>query len=54
MDRHWTIDVGAAYGWAKDDPTINRNAGSTATYGLINGNYDVSFVIVSGQITYSF
>jgi long-chain fatty acid transport protein len=54
VDRQWTFDVGAAYGWAKDDPAINRNGGSTATYGLINGTYDVSFVIVSGQITYSF
>lgn len=54
MNRQWAFDVGLAYGWAYNDPSINRNADNTAAYGLINGNYDVSFLIVSGQLTYSF
>jgi len=53
-DRHWTFDIGAAYGWASSNPPINQNQGSTAQYGLVNGDYKVNFTIVSGQITYSF
>ncbi len=53
LERNWVFDVGAAYGWAPSNPTINQNAGSTESYGLINGDYKVSFVIVSGQVTYS-
>ncbi len=54
MGPQWAFDVGLAYGWAPTKPTINQNAGDTSRYGLINGDYSVSFLILSGQIAYSF
>ena len=54
LDRQWVFDVGAAYGWASGNPPIHQNAGSTAQYGLIDGSYRVNFLILSGQVTYSF
>ncbi len=55
----WTLspniafDFGATYIWAKN-ADINQNAGSTASYGLVNGHYDSSVFVVSGQMVYSF
>jgi len=54
MNRQWVFDAGIAYGWANNDPTIRQNDGSTAANGLIDGTYKVNFLIVSGQVTYSF
>lgn len=47
------IDAAATYVYA-GSPSINQNAGNTNAYGLINGSYDSSVIIVSGQVTYSF
>jgi hypothetical protein len=33
---------------------MNRNEGSTASYGLINGTFDASTTILSVQGTYTF
>ena len=65
-DRYW-LSIGAQYAFNKDikvdggfaylwinSPDINQNAGSTASYGLINGNYNASVSIFSVQLTYSF
>ncbi len=66
-DRWW-FAVGGEYRWtpnfkfdagfvyiAADNPKFfNRNAGSTAAYGLINGSYDASVTIFSLQATYTF
>jgi long-chain fatty acid transport protein len=54
LDRQWVFDIGLAYGWANSDPSIHQNAGSTAQYALIDGSYKVNFLIVSGQVAYSF
>lgn len=54
MDRQWVFDLGLAYGWASGNVPIHQNAGSTATYGLIDGTYKVNFFILGGQVTYSF
>ena len=47
------FDVGIAYIFA-DKADINQNEGSTAQNGLVNGHYDSSVFIVSGQMVYSF
>ena len=49
------LDVGATYILVKDG-SINKNGDppSTASYGLLKGNYSNDVVIVSGQVTYSF
>jgi long-chain fatty acid transport protein len=54
MGRQWAFDLGVAYGWANGNVPINDNAGSTASYGLVNGDYKVNFLIVSGQVAFSF
>jgi long-chain fatty acid transport protein len=54
MDRQWVFDVGVAYGWANSNPSIHQNEGSTAQNALIDGSYRVNFLILSGQVTYSF
>jgi long-chain fatty acid transport protein len=46
------LDVGYTHIFIKD-PNINQNAGSTASYGLINGNYSSDVNIVGLQLTYS-
>jgi long-chain fatty acid transport protein len=51
--RDWKFDAGFVYIFAKD-ADFNQNLGSTPTYGLINGSYDASVWILSGQVTYSF
>ena len=51
--RDWKFDAGFVYIFAKE-ADFNQNLGSTATYGLINGQYDASVWILSGQVTYSF
>ncbi len=53
-DKAWRFDLGGAYIWVSDTSiNLNGNPPSTASYGLINGNYNNSIVIVSGQVTYS-
>ncbi len=65
-DRYW-ISAGAQYGWSKQlkfdlgvtyiftsNASSDNNAGSTAQYGLIKGDYDANVFIVGGQVTYSF
>ena len=47
------LDLGLAYIWTDNAPS-NQNAGSTAQYGLIQGNYETSVWIVGGQVSYSF
>lgn len=48
-----TFDAGFVYIFA-DSPSFNRNEGSTASYGLINGSFDASTTILSVQGTYTF
>ncbi len=65
-DRWW-LAIGGEYKWTPnlkfdagfvyifaDSPGFNQNLGSTPTYGLINGTYDVSTTIFSLQATYTF
>ncbi len=47
------FDVGLTYIFTSNAPSDN-NAGSTAQYGLIKGDYDTSVFILGGQMTYSF
>jgi long-chain fatty acid transport protein len=47
------IDGGFTYIWV-DDSTIDTNAGSTAQYGLLRGNYKSNVVIVSIQAAVRF
>jgi len=47
------IDGGFTYIWV-DDSTVNTNAGSTAQYGLLRGNYNSNVVIVSIQAALRF
>lgn len=51
----WHFDVGAAYLWSKK-ASIKIDGGdpSGQTYGLLNGRYDSSTVIVSAQATFAF
>ena len=53
LNRNLALDAGFAYVFVNKADT-NQNAGSTAAYGLINGHYDNSVTILSGQLTYSF
>ncbi len=50
---HWKFDGAFAYIIA-DSPSFNQNQGSTAANALVNGTYDASVWILSGQATYSF
>ena len=52
-DRNWKFDVGVAYEWVQSGSS-DQNAGSTAQYGLIKGNYDVSAWLVGAQVSYAF
>jgi long-chain fatty acid transport protein len=47
------VDAAYAHIWVKE-PSINQNAGSTASNGLINGTYDSNVNIVGLQLTYTF
>jgi len=47
------LDGGFAYIWASD-ASSNQNAGDTAKYGLINGNYKASVTVFGMSATYSF
>ena len=47
------LDAGFTYIFA-DKANINQNAGSTAANALVNGHYDLSVAIFSGQFTYTF
>jgi long-chain fatty acid transport protein len=66
-EDRWWFSVGTQYKHSKNlkfdagftyinssDASINQNAGSTATYGLINGNYEAYVTIFSFQGTYTF
>lgn len=48
-----TIDFGYTHLFVKDAP-LNQNAGSTAAYGLINGEQNTSIDIVTAQMGYRF
>jgi long-chain fatty acid transport protein len=47
------LDAGYTYIFVKD-PSMNQNAGSTPTSGLISGNYKSNVNIVAAQVTYTF
>ena len=53
MSQQWKFDVGLAYIWVSSQSS-NQNAGNTAQYGLIKGDYDASVFIIGGQVSYSF
>ncbi|MBS0321361.1 MAG: outer membrane protein transport protein [Proteobacteria bacterium] len=66
QDRYWlaggarwnlaqnlAFDFGAAYIWVKN-ADIYQNAGSTPSYGLVDGHFNFSVLVVSGQLVYSF
>jgi long-chain fatty acid transport protein len=50
---HWKFDAGLVYIFA-DKAKFNQNLGSTAAYGLINGEYKASVWIMSAQASYVF
>jgi len=52
-NKNMKFDAGFAYIFA-DKPDFNRNEGSTASYGLVNGTYDPSVWLLALQATYSF
>jgi long-chain fatty acid transport protein len=52
--KNLKFDAGLVYIMADNPSFFNRNAGSTAQYGLINGSYDASVTILSLQGTYTF
>jgi long-chain fatty acid transport protein len=47
------LDAGYTYIFVRD-PSINQNAGSTPTFGLISGTYKSNVNIVAAQVTYTF
>jgi long-chain fatty acid transport protein len=47
------LDAGYTYIFVKD-PSMNQNAGSTPTSGLISGTYKNNVNIVAAQVTYTF
>ena len=51
--KQWKFDVGFAYEFLSD-MSSNQNAGDTAAYGLIKGNYTGGVWIVGGQVAYNF
>ena len=51
--KNVAVDFGVAYIFTQD-ASINQNAGSTASNGLVNGTYNDHVVVVSGQLVYSF
>ncbi|MGA8033748.1 MAG: outer membrane protein transport protein [Casimicrobiaceae bacterium] len=53
FNRNLALDAGLAYVFVARADT-NQNAGSTPSYGLINGHYDNSVSILSAQLTYKF
>lgn len=53
MNPQLVLDFGAAYVWVKT-PKIDSNAGNTAAFGRLLGDYSSNTVILSGQATYSF
>ena len=52
-DKNWKIDAGLAYEFV-DNAGTNQNAGSTAQYGLIKGDYSVNAWLLGAQVAYSF
>jgi len=65
-DRYW-LSAGAQYAWSKQmkfdvgvtyiftsNASSDNNAGSTAQYGLLKGDYDANVFILGGQVSYSF
>ncbi len=53
MSPNLKFDGGFSYIWA-GNPSTNQNAGNTAQYGLISGNYKPSVTIFGVSGTYSF
>jgi len=53
----WTpqlkFDFGLSYIWLQNGSS-NNNAGNTAQFGLIKGNYEGDVFLVGGQVSYSF
>ncbi|HXL84519.1 MAG TPA: outer membrane protein transport protein [Casimicrobiaceae bacterium] len=47
------LDAGYTHIFVKD-PSMNQNAGSTPTFGLISGTYKNNVNIVAAQVTYTF
>jgi long-chain fatty acid transport protein len=47
------LDAGYTYIFVKD-PSMNQNAGSTPSFGLISGTYKNNVNIVAAQVTYTF
>jgi long-chain fatty acid transport protein len=53
LNKNLKFDVGGTYIFVKNG-SIDDNAGSTASYGSINGGYKNNVIILSGQATYTF
>ena len=53
FNRNLALDAGFAYIFV-DRADTHQNAGSTPTYGSINGHYDNNVTILSAQLTYKF
>jgi long-chain fatty acid transport protein len=53
VNRNLALDAGFAYVFISR-PSSNQNAGSTPAFGLIDGHYEGSATVLSGQLTYSF
>lgn len=53
FNRNLALDAGFSYIFVNNAST-NQNAGSTATYGLINGTYNLNVTVLSAQLTYKF
>ena len=53
FNRQLKLDLGASYIWISS-ASSSQNAGNTAQYGLVKGNYDADVFVVGGQVSYSF
>ncbi len=53
MSKNLKFDAGFTYIWIQD-ASISQNAGSTASSGLVSGNYKSSVTIFGASGTYSF
>ena len=53
ISPNWSADLAYAHEFVQS-PNINQNGGSTPSYGLVNGSYDLSVNIVGMQIKYGF
>ena len=53
VNPRWKVDVSGAYLFVRNS-VINANAGSAASFALVNGDYRSGTAIVSAQMTYAF